>query len=167
MFRPSPSTMDLRPAVRVESPAAEATEIVATRAIPARPEHVFSAWSDPRLMALWLEIVLPGEVLSLEVEPRLGGGLRVRERREGRELEHRASYFEFDPPRRAALGLLEGGRMTTAIQASVSPTEGGCVMTVFTHLDETRADHAERLAEGWEQALEAIEAHLKQAVSKT
>ncbi|HEY7280106.1 MAG TPA: SRPBCC domain-containing protein [Actinomycetota bacterium] len=65
------------------------------RVLPATPEEVFRAWTDPELMARWMSPVGTAEA---EVDLRAGGSFRVVMRGAGRELEHTGEYRTVEPP---------------------------------------------------------------------
>lgn len=73
--------------------AEPALEIV--RVLPAPPDEVFRAWTDPAELRHWMSPV--GEV-EAEVDPRPGGLLRIVMVGEGRRIEHTGEYLEVRSP---------------------------------------------------------------------
>jgi len=69
------------------------------RRLPASPEEVFDAWTDAESLREWM---CPGasHVSALEVDPRVGGRLRVVMSDETRSTEHTGEYRELRRPAR-------------------------------------------------------------------
>lgn len=65
--------------------------------IGAPPDRVFAAWTDPDLLARWMSPVGHAEV---DVEPWVGGRLRVTMVDGDVRIEHRGEYREMVPNRR-------------------------------------------------------------------
>lgn len=67
------------------------------RILSATVEQVFEAWTDPRLMALWLSPVGRAEV---ENDLSVAGRFRVLMVGEDMRIEHTGQYLEIEPPHR-------------------------------------------------------------------
>ena len=67
------------------------------RVVPASPERVFAAWTDPALLARWMSPVGRAEA---EVEPWVGGRLRVTMIGPDVRIDHTGVYRELVPGRR-------------------------------------------------------------------
>jgi uncharacterized protein YndB with AHSA1/START domain len=67
------------------------------RRIPAPPAAVFTAFTDPVMLARWMSPVGRAEVA---VDPRVGGRLLVAMIDGDVRIEHRGEFLELDPPRR-------------------------------------------------------------------
>src|SRR5436853_2508854 len=72
------------------------------RRLAASPEAVFDAWLDPEGLGQWLFRTPAGTLERVEVDPRVGGGFRVDERREDGVAEHHGEYVALDRPHRLA-----------------------------------------------------------------
>ncbi|MDQ4006234.1 MAG: SRPBCC domain-containing protein, partial [Actinomycetota bacterium] len=68
-----------------------------SRILPATPDEVFRAWTDPEQLRQWMSPIGAAEA---EVDPRVGGRLRIVMVGGGRRIEHTGEYLEVDPPRR-------------------------------------------------------------------
>jgi uncharacterized protein YndB with AHSA1/START domain len=76
---------------------APASAVRVERVIPASPERVFAAWTDPAILAQWMSPVGHAEA---EVEPWVGGRLRVTMIGPGVRIEHTGEYRELVPGHR-------------------------------------------------------------------
>lgn len=65
------------------------------RVLPASPERVFDAWTDPASMGRWLSPVGHAEV---ESEARVGGRFRVVMADGDLRIEHHGEYLAVEPP---------------------------------------------------------------------
>ena len=128
------------------------------RRLKASPEKVFRAWTDPQQLMRWWA---PGstELLSAEIDARVGGRFRKRARTPGGE-EHEVSgtYREVIPDRK--LVFTWTWRTTPERQSLVTieikPDGDGTLLTL-THeqfFDEAARD---RHQQGWTSVLDKLE----------
>jgi uncharacterized protein YndB with AHSA1/START domain len=123
------------------------------RTLPASPERVFAAWTDPSSLARWISPVGHAEA---EVEPWVGGRLRVTMIGDGRTIEHTGEYRE----------LVHGQRLVfswrspfTGAEASVVTVELEAVAsgTSLTLVHERLpADAVESHGGGWSLILDRL-----------
>jgi uncharacterized protein YndB with AHSA1/START domain len=121
-----------------------------TRILPARPEAVFAAWTDPKGFTEWF---CPGamRLVRAEVDASVGGRLHLLMRGESGDYEVRGVYREVNPPSRLVFTWMparnpgEESLVTVELRPIGDQTE--FVLTHERHPDEdTRA----RRQEGWE-----------------
>src|SRR3990170_3718069 len=74
--------------------AALLVQVRIARLLPASPDRVFRAWTDPTRVARWMS---PYGHATAELEPWVGGRLRVVMVGEGSEIEHTGEYLEVEP----------------------------------------------------------------------
>src|SRR6187549_2991706 len=80
--------------------SAEPILLVVKRTIDAPAELVFDAWLDQDSIRNWLFATPGGEMVRVEVDPRVGGEFIVFEKRGDMVAEHYGRYLEIDRPRR-------------------------------------------------------------------
>jgi uncharacterized protein YndB with AHSA1/START domain len=132
-------------------PAAPILEV--RRVLPASPDEVFRAWTDPSLLSRWMSPVGHAEA---EVDVRVGGSLRIVMVGEGRRIEHTGEYLEIDPPTRLAFTWRSEytGAEPTIVRVSLAPSGEGTEF-LLTHeglTEEAAASHGG----GWGQILDRL-----------
>jgi len=105
---------------------------VVERAYDARPDRVFTAWSDPRAKARWFD----GSEGEFEFDFRVGGWERSRGTApDGREYIFQALYQDIVPSRRIVYTydmLLEGTRISVSLATAEFKPERDGTRLVFT-----------------------------------
>src|SRR5689334_24411851 len=96
------------------------TSVCITRHFNVSPERLFDAWTDPERAWKWIARAA-GEVVRVEVDPRVHGAVRHVVRRDGREIEHRGEYTELARP----------DRLTFTWNGPPFPNEAGPVRLAF------------------------------------
>lgn len=135
--------------------------IVVSRRFEATAERVFAAWLDPALAAKFLFATPTGQIVKAEIDPRVGGGFLIVDRRpEIGEAEHFGRYAEIDRPRRLAFDFAVERDMTgvTRVTLEIKPAGAGCELTL-TH-EGVWQHYAERTQGGWTTILEGLAAAL-------
>ena len=127
------------------------------RLLPASPDAVYRAWTDPATMARWMSPFGRAEVTA-DVRP--GGGLRVAMVEGDVRIEHTGEFRELDPPRRLSFTWRSP---YTGTEPSVVTVElidrGGSTHLILTHErlpDEVVASHEG----GWRSMVERLAALL-------
>jgi uncharacterized protein YndB with AHSA1/START domain len=134
---------------------AETARVILERRIAASPEAVFDAWLDPEGLGQWLFRTPTGTLERVEIDPRIGGGFRVDERREDGVAEHHGEYVELDRPRRLAFDFWTSfSAERTRVTIDIVPAEGGALLTL-THAG-VRADYEDRTRQGWTMILDGL-----------
>ncbi len=131
------------------------------RVLPASPEEVFDAWTDPRSLAVWMA---PGSVRRSEVEadPRVGGRFRIVMKGPDSDHEHAGEYLVVDRPRRLVFTWISkatAGRPTT-VTVELRPRGPGETELVLTHegLPDEAATASHR--SGWGDIVQKLGAEL-------
>ena len=133
-----------------------ATAIVeVSRRIAAAPERVFDAWLDPRSVGQWLFATPDGVMEKVEIDPSVGGGFTIVERRGADLAEHHGEYVEIDRPNRLAFDFWtsfseERTRVTVAIVA-----DGDGALLTLTH-QGVWPDWEEKTRHGWTTILDGL-----------
>jgi uncharacterized protein YndB with AHSA1/START domain len=127
-----------------------------TRRFDFPPERVFDAWLDPEKAGRFLYATAEGEMVRVDIDPRVGGRFSIVERRDGQDVEHTGEYLEIDRPRRLVFTLQvpfyseQEDRITVEIQ----PADGGSELTL-SH--DTIPEWADQSGEGWKMILDGLD----------
>ncbi|RYF94460.1 MAG: SRPBCC domain-containing protein [Caulobacteraceae bacterium] len=122
----------------------------------ASAERVFDAWLDPAKVGRFLFATAGGEMTKVEIDPVVGGGFNVTDRRGEVDVEHIGEYLEMDRPRRL---VFEFGVPTYSpdrgrVEVDIEPLAEGCRLTLTAWVDP---EFAERTQQGWTMILGGLE----------
>jgi uncharacterized protein YndB with AHSA1/START domain len=130
------------------------TSITVTRTIPAPPEAVFAAWTDPKLIERWL-------ASRARIDARPGGRFRLES---GQEHSSGGEYWEFAPGRRLVqTWIYEGpispaGRAETLLTVDFREAKPGSTEITLKHDQLTDSGYREVILKGaWNEALDKLE----------
>ncbi len=125
------------------------------RHVDAPPETVFDAWLDEKAVGQWLFATPDGVMERVEIDPRVGGGFTIVERRGGDLAEHFGEYVALDRPRRLAFDFWTSfSEERTRVTVTIAPDGDGSVVTL-TH-EGVWAGYEERTRQGWTMILEGL-----------
>jgi len=134
----------------------ETRTVSVSRRIAATPETVFDAWLDRDGVGRWLFATPGGESERVEIDPRVGGGFTIVERRDGELAEHFGEYVALDRPRLLAFDFWTSfSDERTRVTIEIAPEDGGALLTL-THAG-VWADYEDRTRQGWTMILEGLE----------
>jgi uncharacterized protein YndB with AHSA1/START domain len=140
------------------------TVVKVKRMLPAPPDRVFAAWTDPNSLMQWF---VPGtaKATAVEIDARPGGRFRIaaRNNEEG-DFEITGVYREVSPPTRLVFTWIS--RHTRDAESLVTVelrAEGAQTELTITHEALRDADTVGRHQRGWE----TIAAALGDVLSKT
>lgn len=127
------------------------------RFVSASPDRVFAAWTDPVTVARWLS---PSGRAEAELEPRVGGRLRVTMIGEGMQIEHTGEYRELVPGRRLVFTWQSPytGLEPSIVTVDLRPVPGGTALTLVH--ERLPAGGAESHTGGWAAILDRLEVEL-------
>jgi len=133
-----------------------------TRRFDASMERVFDAWLDPEKAGKWLFATPTGQIVRVEIDPRVGGAFVITDRRDNEDVEHVGTYLEIDRPRRLVFtfAVPKHSKQFTRVSIDLKPLPTGCELTL-TH-EGVLPEWLERTIEGWEKILAALAASLGQ-----
>lgn len=133
--------------------------LTVTRGFAAPAERVFDAWLDPVDAARFLFATPDGEMIRCEIDPRVGGGFTLTERRPAGDAEHRGRYLEIDRPRRLvflfAADPAEEGEWTR-VSVDIVDTSDGCTLSLTHEMDPQWAAYEAQTRQGWTMILESL-----------
>ena len=137
------------------------TAVTVSRRIPASAERLFDAWLDPSTLGRWLYATADGHMQRVDVDPRVGGGYVIVERRPHGDAAHYGRYLEIERPHRLVLTLAlephaEGDRITV----DIGPDGDGCVLTLTHEMAAKYAQYADRTEHGWTTILASLARHI-------
>jgi uncharacterized protein YndB with AHSA1/START domain len=129
------------------------TSVRLERVIAAPPDRVFAAWIDPDLMARWMS---PVGRSTAEVEPWVGGRLRVLMIGDDVRIEHRGEYLEIVPDRLLVFTWRSPytGPGSSVVTVRLEPTEAGTVLTLIH--ERLPRDQVEPHQNGWGWMLDRL-----------
>jgi uncharacterized protein YndB with AHSA1/START domain len=133
------------------------SRVVVTHRYAASPERVFDAFLAVQIARRFLVATATGEMITAEIEPRVGGRFTFTERRpEMGDVRHVGEYREIERPRRLvfAFGVPQFDPRMTLVTIEIRPEGDGCELTL-TH-DGVPPDYAERTDEGWSRILAGL-----------
>src|SRR5579872_4279579 len=118
----------------ISKPAHECIKIRWTRRFSSSPECVFDAWLDVDRARKWLFSTSSGQMIWLQIDPRVGGLFLVVERRDGVDIEHLGQYLEIERPRRLVftMAVPQESLRTTRVTVQIAPAKKGCKLRL-TH----------------------------------
>ncbi len=135
-----------------------------TRRFGASPERVFDAWLDPDSARRWMFATPTGLVVRAEIDPRVGGGFRFVDRRDGEDVEHLGTYLQLDRPRRIVFAFSVPAYSADADRVTVDivPLATGSEVTLSHELRPAAAGYARRTEDGWRRMLDGLAATWRQ-----
>lgn len=127
-----------------------------THRFNASAERVFDAWLDPGKARKFLFATPTGQMVRVEIDPRVGGAFCFVDRRDGEDVEHVGEYVEIDRPRRLAFtfAVPKYSAELTRVTIEIVPTGAGCELTL-TH-EGVLPDYASGTETGWTGILDAL-----------
>lgn len=135
------------------------------RHIDASPERVFDAWLDPALARRFLFATPTGEMIRVDIDPRVGGAFSIVERRGDGDAAHFGKYLEIDRPHRLAFvfSTEQDGTDASRVTVDVTPGGDGCDVALLHEMGPEWADYAERTRQGWTRILDTLASHMETA----
>lgn len=132
--------------------------LIVRRRFAAAPERVLDAWLDPQRASRFLFATPAGSMERVEIEPRVGGGFRIDERRGDAVAEHFGTYLAIDRPRRLVFSFATDRESApTRVTVEIVPDGDGCELVLTHEMSADWADHADRTRTGWRTILAALE----------
>lgn len=126
------------------------------RVVPARPETVFRALTDPELFARWMGPE-GSEVVVSTLELTLGGKLAFRvSLPDGPEFELYGYYEEIDPPSRLVHSWAMAGDDAISTVVWVLEPVGEGTRVLLTHHGLTAPEDVEQNTWGWNHQLDRL-----------
>ena len=136
------------------------TVLTVTRRFAAPPERVFDAWLDPATAGQFLFATPEGVMEKVAIDPRVGGGFEIVERRPAGLADHVGRFETIDRPHRIVFLFRatmdgEGGGEDdwTRVTIEFGRDGDGCALTLTHEMDPQWAAYEHRTVEGWTMIL--------------
>lgn len=131
-----------------------AASVIVTYRYAAPPEKVFDAFLDVGVARRFLFATAAGEMITAEIDPRVGGGFTFVERRpEMGDVRHVGEYLEIDRPRRLVFtfGVPQFDPGMTTVAIDIIADGEGCRLTLTN--DGVPPAYRDGNREGWSRIL--------------
>lgn len=130
------------------------------------PEDVFDAWLSTGIVRRWLAASLeestPGtELLSVEIDPRVGGEFRFIDSRDPDQSRPTGTYLKIERPRRLTFTWLPEDGEHSVVMIDIKPDGDGSVMTLVHEMDPAWQDYLARTQAAWERMAQQIDNALR------
>jgi uncharacterized protein YndB with AHSA1/START domain len=139
--------------------------LTVTRDIAAPPETVFDAWLDPAIAGRFLFATPDGEMLTCEIDARVGGRALIVERRAHGDAHHHLLFDEIDRSHRLVFRFRADPAPEgewTRVTLDFAAQAGGTRLTLVHEMDPAWAAYEEQTRKGWTMILASLAAILEQ-----
>jgi uncharacterized protein YndB with AHSA1/START domain len=128
----------------------------------ASADRVFDAWLGPESVGQWLFATPTGEMVRVELDPRVGGSWIITERRDREDVEHTGKYLEIERPHRLVFTLRvpKYAQESDRVIVEIEPLASGCDLTLTHEMAPDNAPYAKQSEEGWTTVLRGLAATL-------
>lgn len=131
------------------------------RSFAANAEAVFDAWLTSKQVANWMfgPAVRDEEVVSILLNPQVGGKFSFAVLRNGRRIDHIGEYVEIERPTRLVFtwGVKQGGGANSRVVIDIAPEEGGgCELRLAHEMPSQWADYIPQVTDSWTKMLDSL-----------
>jgi uncharacterized protein YndB with AHSA1/START domain len=145
----------------------EADAVRIDRRLPATPEEVFDAWTDPATLQ---QFMVPNTTRRARVKAdvRVGGEFEIVMEHDDKETDHHGKYIEIDRPRKLVFtwrSINTGGRDTLVTLYFTPDGEDTRILLVHEQLPDEKAKTGH--TGGWSSVLDHLTEHLQQGKTKS
>jgi len=133
------------------------SRVVVMHRYAASSERVFDAFLEVQTARHFLFATVTGEMITAEIDPRVGGRFTFTERRPDMgDIRHVGEYLEIDRPRRLVFtfGVPQFDARMTVVTIAIRPEGDGCLVTLIN--EGVPPDYAKRNHEGWTRILAGL-----------
>ena len=133
------------------------------RKLPATPEEVFDAWTDPAMMR---QFMAPGNVQRTRVKAdvRVGGEFEIVMEKPDKEIDHHGKYIEIDRPRKLVFtwrSVNTANRDTLVTLYFTPEGDDTRILLVHEQLPDEKAKQGH--TGGWSGILDKLAEHFQKA----
>lgn len=119
--------------------------------------EVFDAWIDPDSLGTWMfgPGVRDEEIVSLDLQARVGGAFSFKVRRQGELIDHIGTYLALDRPGHLAFtwGVAQDEGATSRVSIDITPLVEGCELTLTHELHPDWRDYIKPTEAAWKKML--------------
>ena len=129
------------------------------RTFAAKPDKVFNAWLDPKLIGQWMfgPNIRDEVVVSIEVDARPGGAFSFLVQRDHLVVDHVGSYLKIEKPKHLSFTWgVKGMSDSSKVLVDIAAHDKGCELTLVHELHPDWKDYLQRSIDGWGQMLDAL-----------
>ena len=133
------------------------SSVVVTKHYDIAAEQVFDAFLDVETARRFLFATATGEMITAEIDPRVGGRYTFTDRRPDMgEVLHTGEYLEIDRPRRLVFtfGVPQFNPDYTQVTVEITPAGGGCDLTLTN--DGIPDEYVTGNQDGWTRILAGL-----------
>ena len=140
--------------------------LTVSRDFDASPETLFDTWLDPAIAGKFLFATPDGEMLEVEIDPRVGARALIVERRASGDAHHHILYEVIDRPHRLTFLFradpAEEGEWTR-VAIDIAARGSGSTLTLTHEMDPAWASYEEQTRKGWTMILASLARTLEEA----
>lgn len=145
---------------RTQSPALRAVSVRLSRQLRASPERIFDAWLDAEAARTFLCAGWMSDVISSEIDARVGGEFRIVGRRDAEDIEYSGEYLEIDRPHRLVFSLFveKYAQRDDRVVVELAPLEQQSLLLVTHELSLQSPAERARIQGAWVTVLDGLAA---------
>jgi uncharacterized protein YndB with AHSA1/START domain len=136
---------------------------IVERLLPATPDEVYNEWVSPEALLDWM-CPRPARCLKVEIEPRLGGRLRIDIEDAGEQFYVHGTYTELDRPTRLGFSwscsTWPDPTLTSHVLVTLIPHGDNQTLMTISHSALT-PDQVDQHLQGWRLIAAQLEAALR------
>ncbi|MCE7057702.1 SRPBCC domain-containing protein [Algoriphagus sp. AGSA1] len=135
-------------------------QVSLTQSFDLAPEKVFDAWLDIEQISKWMfgPGVRDEEIVSMELDPSIGGKFSFVVIRNGQKINHVGSYIEIQRPNKLVFtwGIDYEPEEESIVTITITSTTKGCELTLKHQLDPKWQKYSRQTKNGWEHMLNKL-----------
>ncbi len=155
--------MNLSSAIeRTLSPTLRAASVRVSRQVRAAPERIFDALLNAEEARTFLFAGRIGDVISSDIDARVGGGFRIVRQWDGADVEYSGQYLEIDRPHRLVFSLFveKSAQHDDRVIVELAPVAGQSLLVLTHELSLPNPAERSRIQRGWARVLDRLAALL-------
>lgn len=149
-------------ALRTLSPTLRAASVRVSRQMRAAPQRIFDAWLNADHARTLLFTRRIGDVITSEIDARVGGGFRIVRHRSGEDVEYSGEYLEIDRPHRLVFSLFveKYAQQDDRVIVELAPVAEQSLLVLTHELSLPNPAQRSRIQRGWARVLDQLGAVL-------